>query len=68
MASRMEALRDAGTFTVLGGTGRFNNASGQGDFMLTSTLTEVVLTIPQGGVMGNFTGQVVWQELKLTTK
>jgi hypothetical protein len=57
-----------GTFKVLGGTGRFNNVSGQGDFMLTSTLTEVVVTIPQGGVTGNFTGRVVWQELKLTTK
>ena len=60
-----------GTFKVLGGTGRFNNASGQGDFMLTSTLTEVVVTIPQDGVTGvtgNFTGRVVWQELKLNTK
>ena len=57
-----------GTFKVLGGTGRFTNASGQGDFMMTSTLTEVVVTIPQGGVTGNFTGKVVWPELKLTTK
>ena len=57
-----------GTFKVLGGTGRFNNASGQGDFMMTSTLTEVVVTIPQGGVTGNFTGKVEWPELKLTTK
>jgi hypothetical protein len=57
-----------GTFKVLGGTGRFNNASGQGDFMLTSTLTEVVITIPQGGVTGNFTGRLEWPELKLTTK
>ena len=36
--------------------------------MLTSTLTEVVVTIPQGGVTGSFAGQVVWQELKVTTK
>lgn len=36
--------------------------------MLTSTLTEVVLTIPQGGITGNLTGKVVWPELKLTTK
>jgi hypothetical protein len=57
-----------GPFKVLGGTGRFNNASGQGDFMVTSTLTEVVVTIPQGGVTGNFTGKVEWPELKLTTK
>jgi hypothetical protein len=57
-----------GTFTVLGGTGRFNNASGQGDFSMTSTLNELTLTIPQGGVTGNFTGKVAWQELKLTTK
>jgi hypothetical protein len=57
-----------GTFKVVGGTGKFSNASGQGDFMMTSTLTEVVVTIPQGGVTGNFTGKVEWPELKLTTK
>jgi hypothetical protein len=63
-----------GTFKVLGGTGRFNNASGQGDFMMTSTLTEVVATIPkegqasEPGVTGNFTGKVEWPELKVTTK
>jgi hypothetical protein len=57
-----------GTFKVVGGTGRFSNASGQGDFMMTSTLTEVVVTIPQGGVTGNFTGKVEWPELKVTTK
>jgi hypothetical protein len=57
-----------GTFKVLGGTGRFNNVSGQGDFTMTSTLNELTLTIPQGGVTGNFTGKVVWQELKLATK
>jgi hypothetical protein len=58
----------AGTFKVVGGTGRFSNASGQGDFMMASTLTEVVVTIPQGGVTGNFTGKVEWPELKVTTK
>ena len=58
----------AGTFKVLGGTGRFNGASGQGDFTMTSTLTELTITIPQGGVTANFTGKVVWPELKLTTK
>ena len=60
-----------GTFKVLGGTGRFNNASGQGDFTMTSTLTEMTVTIPPegpGGVTANFTGKVVWPELKLTTK
>jgi hypothetical protein len=57
-----------GTFKVVGGTGRFSNASGQGDFMMTSTLTEVVVTIPQGGVTGSFTGKVEWPELKVTTK
>jgi hypothetical protein len=57
-----------GTFKVVGGTGKFSNASGQGDFMMTSTLTEVVVTIPQGGVTGNFTGKVEWPELKVTTK
>ena len=58
----------AGTFKVLGGTGRFNNASGQGDFTMTSTLTELTITVPQGGVTANFTGKLVWPELKLTTK
>jgi hypothetical protein len=57
-----------GTFKVLGGTGKFSDASGQGDFMMTSTLNEVVVTIPQGGVTGNFTGKVEWPELKVTTK
>jgi hypothetical protein len=60
-----------GTFKVLGGTGRFNNASGQGNFMMTSTLTDVVVTIPQdgqAGVTGNFSGKVEWPELKVTTK
>jgi hypothetical protein len=57
-----------GTFKVVGGTGKFSNASGQGDFMMTSTLNEVVVTIPQGGVTGNFTGKVQWPELKVTTK
>jgi hypothetical protein len=60
-----------GTFKVLGGTGRFNTATGQGDFMLTSTLTDMQVTIPPdgpAGVTGNFTGKVVWPELKLTTK
>jgi hypothetical protein len=36
--------------------------------MLTTTVAEVVLTIPEGGVTGNFTGKVVWPSLKLTTK
>ena len=61
----------AGTFKVLGGTGRFKNASGQGDFMMASTLTEMQVTIPQdgqAGVTGNFTGKVEWPELKVTTK
>jgi hypothetical protein len=63
-----------GTFKVLGGTGRFSNASGQGDFMMTSTLAEVVVTIPkegqavEPGVTGDFTGKVEWPELKVTTK
>jgi hypothetical protein len=57
-----------GTFTVLGGTGRFNGASGQGEFMMSNTLHEVVVTIPQGGVTGNFTGKIEWPSLKLTTK
>ncbi len=57
-----------GTFKVLGGTGKFSEASGQGDFMMASTLNEVVVTIPQGGVTGNFTGKVEWPELKVTTK
>ena len=63
-----------GTFKVLGGTGRFANASGQGEFMMTSTLAEVEATIPKegqaaaAGVTGKFTGKVEWPELKVTTK
>jgi hypothetical protein len=63
-----------GTFKVVGGTGRFANASGQGDFMMNSTLTEAQATIPkegqpgEPGVTGNFTGKVEWPELKVTTK
>jgi hypothetical protein len=57
-----------GTFKVLGGTGRFSGASGQGNFMMTSTLNELTITIPEGGVTGNFTGKVEWPELKVTTK
>jgi hypothetical protein len=57
-----------GTFKVVGGTGRFNGASGQGEFMMASTLNEVVVTVPQGGITGNFTGKIEWPELKVTTK
>jgi hypothetical protein len=63
-----------GTFKVLGGTGRFDNASGQGEFMMTSTLAEVEATIPkegqadEPGVTGKFTGKVEWPELKVMTK
>ena len=57
-----------GTFTVVGGTGKFSTTSGQGDFMLTTTITEMVLTIPQGGVTGSFTGKVAWPAMKLTSK
>jgi hypothetical protein len=57
-----------GTFKVLGGTGKFANATGQGDFTMTSTLNELVITVPEGGVTGNFTGKVEWPELKVTTK
>jgi hypothetical protein len=35
---------------------------------MASTLTELTITIPQGGVTANFTGKLVWPELKLTTK
>jgi hypothetical protein len=35
---------------------------------MTSTLTEVTVTIPEGGVTANFTGKVVWPEMKITTK
>jgi hypothetical protein len=63
-----------GTFKVLGGTGRFANATGQGEFMMTSTLAELEATIPKegeaaaAGVTGKFTGKVEWPELKVTTK
>jgi hypothetical protein len=55
-----------GTFTVVGGTGKFSTTSGQGEMMLTTTLIELELKIPEEGVTGNFTGKAVWPALKIT--
>jgi hypothetical protein len=57
-----------GTFTVVGGTGKYSTTSGQGEMMLTTTLVELELKVPAEGVTGNFTGKAVWPSLKLTTK
>jgi hypothetical protein len=56
-----------GPFTVKGGTGKFRNVSGQSVFVVQSTVAEYVVSIPEGGVTANFTGQAAWSALKYTT-
>ena len=51
---------------MVGGTGKFSTTSGQGEMMLTTTLIERELKIPEEGVTGNFTGKAVWPALKIT--
>jgi hypothetical protein len=58
----------AGLFTVTGGTGKFSKASGQSQFVLHSTVGEVVRTVPERDVTGSFTGQVLWEALKYTMR
>jgi hypothetical protein len=56
-----------GPFTVKGGTGKFSNVSGQSMFVVQSTVAEYVVSIPEGGVTANFTGQAAWSALKYAT-
>jgi hypothetical protein len=55
-----------GPFTVSGGTGKFSSASGESTFVVRSTVAEYVVSIPEGGVTANFTGQAAWSPLKYT--
>jgi hypothetical protein len=57
----------AGPLTVTGGTGKFGKASGQSQFMIRSTVTEVVTTVPERDVTATFTGQALWEALKYVT-
>jgi hypothetical protein len=56
-----------GPFNIRGGTGKFNNVSGQSVFVVRSALAEYVVRIPEGGVTANFTGLAAWSELKYLT-
>ena len=57
----------AGTFTVTGSTGKFSKASGESQFALRSNVMEVVTTVPERDVTGNFTGQALWGARKYVT-
>ena len=57
----------AGPFTVIGGTGKFSQATGEGRFAVLSDVMEVVTTVPERDVTGAFTGQAAWTALKYTT-
>jgi hypothetical protein len=56
----------AGPFTISGGTGKFSSVSGESTFVVRSTVAEYVVSIPEGGVTANFTGQAAWSDLKYT--
>jgi hypothetical protein len=56
-----------GPFTVSGGTGKFSSVSGESTFVVRSSVAEYVVSIPEGGVTANFTGQAAWSALKYTT-
>jgi hypothetical protein len=57
----------AGPFTISGGTGKFRSISGESTFVVRSTVAEYVVSIPEGGVTANFTGQAAWSALTYTT-
>jgi hypothetical protein len=57
-----------GPFTILGGTGRFATATGQGMFKMQNTIGELTITIPEGGITGDFSGKAEWTNVKVTTK
>jgi hypothetical protein len=56
-----------GPFNVRGGTGKFSSVSGDSTFVVRSAVAEYVVSIPEGGVTANFTGQAAWSALKYTT-
>ena len=53
---------------MAGGTGKLSTISGRGDFMMQSTVAEVVVTVPAGGATGNFAGKGEWRALMLVTR
>ena len=53
----------AGPFTLLGGTGRFKDITGRGEFHIRSDIAEYVLNIPGDRVEGTATGVAVWPAL-----
>lgn len=56
-----------GPFTVSGGTGKFQNVSGESMFVVRSSVAEYVVSIPEGGVTANFAGEAAWSALKYRT-
>jgi hypothetical protein len=56
-----------GPFKIRGGTGKFSSVSGDSTFVVRSSVAEYVVSIPEGGVTANFTGQAAWSALKYTT-
>lgn len=56
-----------GPFNVRGGTGKFSSVSGDSTFVVRSAVAEYVVSIPEGSVTANFTGQAAWSALKYTT-
>ena len=50
---RQTGCRRGGTFLRCWGTGKFTNASGQGEFMMTSTLAELEATLLKKGKPAN---------------
>ena len=56
-----------GPFNVSGGTGKFRSVSGESTFVVRSAVAEYVVSIPEGGVTANFTGQAAWSALRYNT-
>jgi hypothetical protein len=56
-----------GPFTVSGGTGKFSNIAVESKFVVQSTVAEYAVSIPDGGVTANFSGEAAWSALRYTT-
>lgn len=52
-----------GTFTLLGGTGRFEKITGGSDFEIRSDMAEYIVDIPSDTVEATATGMAVWPAL-----
>ena len=53
-----------GTFTLLGGTGRFERMTGQSDFLIRSDIATYVRDLSAESVQATATGLAVWPALK----